>query len=196
MEISKLQSNGLLIKTKNANLAINPFDAKGKVSSEAAGCDFALSSNPFQEKERIAGEKRIFSWPGEYEVKGVAVHAFPIAEADPAVQPDLLYVVYSDSFKFCYLPKLKKELHSDLIEKIGDIDLLIFPAEGDQKIWQETIEEIEPKAILPLATDDNPTAADQLITKLGLAKSEPAAKLTFKSKSDFSSDKMGLFLLT
>lgn len=198
MEISKLLDQGLLIKTKNANLAINPFDAKGKIGSEATGCDFALESSPFQEKERLTGENRIFSWPGEYEVKGVAVHSFPIAEADssPDKQPDLLFVVYAEQFKFCYLPKLKQELHSDLIEKIGDVDLLIFPAEGDEKVWLETLEEIEPKAILPLASPDNPGAVDLFITKLGLQKSEPSAKLNFKSKSDFGAEKMGLFLLS
>jgi len=196
MEISKLHDQGLLIKTKNASLAINPFDAKGKIQSEATGCDFALATDPFQETNRIKGENRVFSWPGEYEVKGVAVHSFPIAEVDPAKQPHLLFVVYGEQFKFCFLPALQKELHSDLIEKIGDVDLLIFPAGGDEKIWQATIEEIEPKAILPLATDDNPHAADQFITKLGLQKGEAMAKITLKSKADFSNEKMSVLQLS
>lgn len=195
MEISKLQENGLLIKTKNASLAVNPFLSKGKISPEAAGCDLALASEPFQEKERLTGENRIFSWPGEYEVKGVAIHSFPIAEADLENQPELLFVVYTEQFKICFLPKLKKELHSDLIEKIGDVDLLVFTLNGDEKVWLETLEEIEPKAILPLAPADNPEALDLFITKLGLQKSDPQAKLTFKSKSDFGVEKMGVFLL-
>ncbi len=196
MEISKLQENGLLFRTRNADFVINPFDAGDKIISAASGCDFALSSIPFQEVQRLTGENRILSWPGEYEVKGVAVHAYPISDIDPASHPDLLFVIFSEQFKLCYLPALKAELHSDLIEKIGDVDLLIFPVTGDEKVWQGTLEEIEPKAILPMPSSENPSALGSLITKLGLAAVEPSQKLNFKGKSDFGTEKMGLFLLS
>lgn len=192
MEITKISDQGILIKTKNATLAINAIDAKGKLLTEAASCDFAISTAPFQGIDKLNDGKRLFSWPGEYEFKGVALYAFPVSEADPAEQPDLLYVIYAEQFAICFLPKLKKELHSDLIEKIGDIDLLILPADGDMKICQSTLEEIEPKSILPVGEIDTAT---HFSGKLGLTAVEASNKLNIKSKADFSNDKMGLFLL-
>ncbi|MCC6643450.1 hypothetical protein IT411_01760, partial [Candidatus Peregrinibacteria bacterium] len=84
---------------------------------------------------------------------------------------------------------------SDLIEKIGDIDLLIFPNSGDEKVWQPTIEEIEPKAVLPLEVDGGNLSIDALFSKIGLVKPEAEDKISLKSKSDLRSDQMGVFLL-
>ena len=197
MEISKLKEKGLQLKTKLATLVIDCFqDDTEKLCTEAEKADFGLSSKPFAKNERLDVDKRIFSWPGEYEVKGIAVHSHPVSEVIDKVTPPLLFVIYTEQFKVCYLPVLTKEIHSDLIEKIGDVDLLIFTVAGDEKILQATLEEIEPKAILPLPSAANPLATDLFIQKLGIEKREPVEKLQFKSKSDISSEKMVAFLLS
>lgn len=195
MEITKLPDQGILIKTKLATLAIDCFTQAEKLSPGAEKADFALSSRPFLKLEKLAAENRVFSWPGEYEVKGVAVNAQVLGEIKPGEPQSLLFVVHSEPFSFCYLPELKKELHSDLIEKIGDIDLLIFTVSGDEKILVSTLEEIEPKAILPLSSPENPLAVDLLIQKLGLEKSPDSAKIVFKTKSDFNTEKMAVYSL-
>jgi len=69
-------------------------------------------------------------------------------------------------------------------------------AETDEKVLRATIEEIEPKAILPVSANGNSTEEDHLITKLGLTKSEAQNKLNIKSKSDLRSDQMGAYLLS
>jgi hypothetical protein len=190
MEITRLSDSGLSLKTKQANFAL--ISNTSKSSNFDSNLDFVLATDLFQEVEKFGQESRLFSWPGEYEVKSVAVHAI-IAEEEGK---SLLFVIYADDFKICVLPKLKQELHSDLIEKIGDVDLLIVNAETDEKVLRATIEEIEPKAILPVSANANSTEEDHLITKLGLTKSEAQNKLNIKSKSDLRSDQMGAYLLS
>ena len=195
MEISKLKDGGLIFKTKDANFAIDPAMKGEKMSADALSTDFALSSEPNLETQLYGEKARLFSWPGEYEVKGIAVHAHPVAANDKKTQNPLLFVVYTDSAKICYLPELKEEMHSDLIEKIGDVDLLVFPASGNDKVWHATIEEIEPKGILPITTSDSSVSIDAFLSKLGQAKPEASDKVSLKNKSDLRSDQASVFLL-
>jgi len=194
MEVSKLKDQGLLFKDKNANFVLNPLLKDGKLSADAVSSDFALSSEPEQDIQTY-GEGRFFSWPGEYEVKGVAIHAHSIAANDKKSTSPLLFLIYTETAKICYLPELKEELHSDLIEKIGDVDLLIFPATGSDKVWHSTIEEIEPKAILPLLGGDKDISIDAFLAKLGITKPAEENKVVIKAKGELRSDQLAVFLL-
>lgn len=195
MEVTKLKDQGLLIKTKSANFVINPDLKGGKLPSDAANSDFALSTEPEIEMQTYGESSRLFSWPGEYEVKSIAIHAHPISPNDKKTANPILFVIYTDTAKICYIPEIKEELHSDLIEKIGDVDLLIFPAVGSDKIWHSTIEEIEPKAFLPLSVGDKGVSMDAFLSKIGLTKPAEESKISVKSKSELRSDQIGVFLL-
>ena len=196
MDIIKLKDGGLLLKTKGADIALDPLLKGTKLPADAASADFGLSTKPEAELQTYGESGRFFSWPGEYEVKGVAVHAHPVAENDQKTQNPLLFVIYSDFGKICYLPEIKAELHSDLIEAIGDVDLLVFPASGSDKIWHSTIEEIEPKAILPVTYPDSSISIDAFLSKLGQAKPEATDKVSIKNKSDLRIDQISIFLLS
>lgn len=189
MEITRLSGSGIQLKTKNANFAV--FSRVDKSTKLDQSLDFAISTQAFQEIEKFGEEARLFSWSGEYEVKSVAVHAVTAEEEEKT----LLFVIYADEFKLCVLPKLKKEIHSDLVEKIGDVDVLVFNTETEEKTIRSIIEEIEPKSVLPVSESGNSTEEDHLITKLGLPKSEATSKIVIKAKSDLRSDQMGVFLL-
>jgi hypothetical protein len=195
MDISKLKDQGLLIKTKLGSLAVNPLLQGSKIPADVTGCDFILSSRPELETEKFGDNKRLFSWPGEYEIKGIAIHAKPIDVYTNDEKSSLLFVIYSEDEKICYIPEIKKELTSDLIEGIGDVDLLIFPVKGDMKIWESTVEEIEPKAILPLTVAEDGFSVDAFLAKIGLVKPAEQEKLSIKSKSDLPSEQMSVFLL-
>ncbi len=195
MEISKLKQGGLLFKAKNADFVIDPAINDGQPTAEAPSADFALSSTPALEAQNYHDQARLFSWPGEYEVKGVAVHAYPTAANDKNTQNPLLFIIYTDDSKICYIPEIKEELHSDLIEEIGGIDLLVFPAAGSDKVWHATLEEIEPKAILPIIDEKSTVSIDAFLAKIGLVKPEPLDKITLKNVSDLRSDQIVVFLL-
>lgn len=194
MEISKLKDQGVLLKTKNATVAIDPLLKDGSLPADAADCDFIISSTPEIAQDKYGDDKRIFSWPGEYEIKGVAVHARPTNGYDKEHKSNLLYVMYTDEGKICYLPALKKDISSEVMEAIGDIELLIFPAIGDEKLWNATLESIEPKAFLPLDVADG-MSLDALFARIGMPQPERTAKITVKNKNELSVEKMTAFLL-
>lgn len=194
MEISKLKSQGLLITGKTGSIALDPAVKDTNVSADSA--DFAIISEGALEFEKFSDEKRIFSHPGEFEVNGIAVHAFPVDEVTAKAVPPLLFVIYVDQMKVCYLPALRKELHSDLIEKIGDVDLLIFPNSGEEKVWQPTIEEIEPKSLLPLEVEGGNLSIDSILSKIGLTSTEAKDKISIKTKADLRSDQMAVYRLS
>lgn len=195
MEISKLKDQGLLIKTKSGNLAINPLLKDGKIPADAANCDFILSSRPEQEMDKFSKDKRIFSWPGEYEIKGIAVHSKPVAAYGHDSKAPLLFVIYTEEEKCCYLPEIQEPLSSELIENIGDVDVLIFPAVGDEKLWHSTIEAIEPKSMIPLFEDGGKVSVDSFLSKAGLTKPVAQEKIVIKSKSELEGEHMDVFLL-
>lgn len=196
MEISKLKDQGILIKIKDVKLAIDPDLKPEKLGEELESCDFILATSPELPKDSFGEGKRIFSWPGEYEVKGVAVHARPGNGYTNEHKSPLFYILYTEEGKVGYLPALEKEITSEMIESIGDIDLLIFPAANDEKFWNHTIEAIEPKAILPLEVSENGVSMDTLLSKIGVAKPEAQAKVIIKNKSDLKEDSMTAFLLS
>lgn len=196
MEITKLKDQGILIKIKDVKLAIDPDLNSAKLTEEAEACDFILSTSPELPKDIFGEGKRIFSWPGEYEVKGVAVHARPGNGYNNEHKSPLFYVLYTEEGKIGYLPSLEKEITSEMIESIGDIDLLIFPAANDEKFWNHTIEAIEPKAILPLEVSENGISMDALLSKIGVNKPEAQTKIVIKGKSDLKEDSMTAFLLS
>lgn len=189
MEITRLPGSGLRIDTKTAS-----FDVVHSIKNAkfAPDLDFALSIEPFQDKDKISQKARVFSWPGEYEVKSVAVHGFMTDEEAKA----LFFVVYGVDFKLCILPLLTKELHSDLVEKIGDVDMLIMNAGTDEKIIRNVIEEIGPKSILPFSLTGNAAEETHIITKLGLTPTETQSKISIKTKNDLKADQMGVYMLS
>lgn len=193
MDISKLKSQGLLVSGKAGSVAIDPEIKKDTVAADSA--DFAITSAGALEFEKFSGEKRIFSHPGEFEVNGIAVHALPVDEVTAKAVPPLLFIIYVDQIKICYLPAISKELHSDLIEKIGDVDILIFPNSGEEKIWQSTIEEIEPKSLFPIEIDGGNLSIDSLLSKIGQTSSEAKDKISIKTKADLRSDQMAIYRL-
>lgn len=194
MEITKLKDQGLLLKTKNATVAIDPLLKDGSIPADAAACDFIISSTPEIAMDKYGETQRIFSWPGEYEIKGVAVHARPTNGYDNEHKSNLLYVIYADEGKIGYLPAVKKEISSEVMEAIGDLELLIFPAIGDEKLLNATLESIEPKAFLPLEVEGG-VSMDVLFARIGIPMPEKTAKISVKSKSDLSPEKMTAFLL-
>jgi len=195
MEISKLKDQGILVKTKSGTLAINPLLKDGKAPADINGCDFILSCQPEIGQERFGEGKRVFSWPGEYEIKGIAVHARPVDTYDKEHKSQLLFIIYTDDEKCCYIPEIQNKLSSETVETIGDVDLLIFPAHGDEKLWHSTIEEVEPRAILPLFGKESTISVESFLTKAGLAKPLEQEKVTIKSKGALEGDHMSVFLL-
>ncbi|MGL5830831.1 MAG: MBL fold metallo-hydrolase [Candidatus Altimarinota bacterium] len=196
MEISLLSDQGLFIQGKDGSFAINPFDQKDQFDLAGKKPDFILSGQPLREISEL-DEKgpRLFSWPGEMEMKGIAVASnFQFADKQPE-KNSLCFIIHIDKLRVCYLGEIKDAIHSDLVEKIGDVDLLIFPMGNNDKFIHDLVEEVEPKAILPLNSSTQPVSHHAFFSKLGLNTPEISKSIKLNSKSDLGAEKIEVFLL-
>jgi hypothetical protein len=192
MEISLLSDRGLYFQGKDGTFAINPFDQKGQLDFAGKKPDFLLVGEKLKEiPELEENNPRLFSWPGEMEMKGIAVEAhlqYPEHSA-------LCFIIHLDHLRICYLSEIKEAIHSDLVEKIGDIDLLIFPMGNQDKYIHDLIEEVEPKAILPLNSAAEPVSHHAFFSKIGLTTPDISKSIKLTSKSDLGVGKIDVFLL-
>jgi len=140
----------------------------------------------------------VIAGPGEYEVKGIQITGWPIghASAGQTGKPrsdDMLRSIFkikTDDLSVGLLGHLAEFNDPEILEELGDIDILIVPAGGAPYISQEAaaklIRQIEPKLVIPSffkiaglkrKSDD---VAD-FLKQLGL-KGEAVEKISVKKK--------------
>lgn len=156
----------------------------------------------------VSGEVRAITWPGEYEVKGMAItaHMVPYSkEGTPKKEgKGLFFVIDADNIKICFLGDIGNELSDELIESIGDVDILIVPVGGhnttDAKQAHLLIEEIEPRAVIPMhyATEGIKADLDDIepfMKELGSAAPESKDKFSIGNRHDLDEEKMEIIIL-
>jgi L-ascorbate metabolism protein UlaG (beta-lactamase superfamily) len=158
--------------------------------------------------------------PGEYEIKGVyirgidsnfgkvvtepvekeetsprktAVKASAKAPADKmAAEGSVIYTIEAEEMKLCHLGNLKEaELTQGQVEKIGNIDILMFPVGDGAKIGAKEalriVSQIEPSIAIPMNYEIPKLKLDagdlkEFLKAAGLGAVEPLPKLTIKKK--------------
>jgi L-ascorbate metabolism protein UlaG (beta-lactamase superfamily) len=154
------------IKGKNGTLVIDPYDRNAaglklpKLHADivAANSDFPLHYNV----KEYGNEVRIFDWPGEYESKNIIVQGI-LAYDRPrekeegkqdTAQRVIVFAIQIDGFKICHLSNLGHKLTPEILEAIGDVDILLIPIGGggclDAKKAHEVIEQLEPRIVIPM----------------------------------------------
>jgi L-ascorbate metabolism protein UlaG (beta-lactamase superfamily) len=107
--------------------------------------------------QAITGEFKVIKGPGEYELKETFITG--IATWHDAVQGQKLgkntvYLLEMDSITLCHLGDLGHLPDSELIEDMGDIDVLFLPVGGVSTIGGSTAAEIvrrlTPKVAIPM----------------------------------------------
>lgn len=89
-----------------------------------------------------------FFGPGEYERKGIFVEGIlPDGEST-------IFVIHTEEMSVCFLGKISKQLSSDAVKSLGDIDLLFVPF-GDENTLkpndaEKTIATIDPRIVIPI----------------------------------------------
>lgn len=111
----------------------------------------------------VEGEPHIFDWPGEYEAGGVmlvgleAFHFKKSEEADEkavARGKTIIFHIDLDDLRICHLGDLGHKLTDEMVETIGDVDILLIPVGGgstiDHKTAHQVIEQIDPRIVIPM----------------------------------------------
>ena len=187
MEISFLGLSCFLIKTlgekgKEVELLIDPFFEDFKKQPSSLEANILLLS---QEKTAsgVKGSPFLIQRPGEYEIKGVFIQGIEAGE-------NTLYLIESEGITLCHLNSFaKRELDSELLEKMGNIDILMVPVGGalGPEGAADIVSQIEPKIVIPMEYQipNLKTKRGKLkdfLKVLGIEKAEALKKLKIKRK--------------
>ena len=116
------------------------------------------------------------SWPGEYDYGGVAVRGIGHGEGDR-----VSYVVEVDDIRCVFLSSPLEEPSDYMLELLGDVDILFLPAD-DAKLAQKIIDQLDPRALVPLQTKDKETFSE-LLDKCGAQGKGAESELKIKGRS-------------
>ena len=109
---------------------------------KAPSADLVFLSAP----QEVPEEGKI-SWPGEYDIEGIAIHG--IAHNDGA---QVSYVIEYEGTRSAFLSSPLHDWTDLELEKLGNIDVLVVPSD-DAKIVQKLVDEVDPRVLFPIETD-------------------------------------------
>jgi L-ascorbate metabolism protein UlaG (beta-lactamase superfamily) len=178
MEITYLGHSSFKIKTKTATVITDPFDPKmvGLKYSGVEGEIVTVSHNHGDHNaiDRVSGIKKVVDGPGEYEISGVSIMGFKTFHDDKGGAErgeNTVFVIEAEGLRIVHLGDIGHAIPDELLEEIGDIDILMIPVGGfytiGPKVAIEIITKAEPYFVLPMhykTADLSPTLAEKLST--------------------------------
>ena len=99
--------------------------------------DLLLMSTP----EETPADEAI-SWPGEYDVSGIAIRGVGHNEGQ-----QVSYLATIDGTRCAFVSSPMHEWTDQEIESLGDVDVLVVPAEDGKKV-QTIIDEVDPRVVI------------------------------------------------
>lgn len=191
MDITLHGDSCFRIKGKKTVIVTNPDkDAKNLKG------DLIISSLKKAEMGAVEGAKRVFNLPGEYEAMNVPIVGIrswtktqPKEQEEPAGDPSIIFYFSVDNVKFCHLGAVGHILTSDMINKIGDVDILMIDTSTTSNLTAkqalEIIEAIDPKAIISMGQEGE----SEMLQELGGEKVDAEDKYSLKNVSELPNDK-------
>lgn len=161
MDITYLGHSSFKIKTKSATVVTDPFDSVmvGLKYSAVEGDIVTVSHdhNDHNAVEKVAGAKKVFTGPGEYEIMGISIIGFPSfhdSEKGQKRGKNTIFVIEADGLRLAHLGDLGYTLSEDMVGQIGDIDILFVPCGGEYTIGPKeaatVVSQIDPFFVIPM----------------------------------------------
>ncbi len=194
------------IKTRDGLAVINPYNEEIGLKLPNIKANVVLTSDEkdagMNNVAAIGGEPKVLSWPGEYEVAGIAITAQELNN-DPKLASSMVFTLDADGLKVCYLTNLSTPLSDEFVENIGEVDVLLVPVSGDSTGYKEAhaaIEEIEPRAVVPVKFQTSGEKVkldtiDNFAKQAGIANLQPKDKFVLSAKTELSEEKTEFMIL-
>ncbi len=194
-------------KNNQVSIVIDPFDEAIGLRVPRLEANILLITHSHHDHNNIravspsAGSGQspvLISGPGEYEVKEVFIQGIPSFHDSSLGKErgqNTIYTIEAEGIRLCHLGDFgQKELTSEQIEKIGQVNILMIPIGGIYTISaKETVRimsQIEPSIIIPMHYQIPKLklkldGLDKFLKIMGIKKIEPLAKLSIKKKDIF-----------
>jgi len=165
MDITYLGHSSFLLKGKRGTVVMDPYQASVGFKLPAVSADLVTISHQHADhnaaKEVNPSARRdkpfLITEPGEYEVAGISVfgvESFHDASKGTEHGKNTIFRVLLDDILVCHLGDLGHELTNEMIENIGQVDVLLCPVGGhftiDAAQAVKTIQQLEPAYAIPM----------------------------------------------
>ena len=156
--------------------------------------------------EGIAGEPKLVTGPGEYEISGVliiGITTFHDQERGSKRGKNTAYLMQIDEVSVCHLGDLGHVLTAEHVEELGNVDVLLLPVGGVSTInatmAAEVVRRLEPKVVIPMhyqteVLNRTLEPVDRFLKEIGAKQDNPQPKLSI-SKSGLP-DSTQVYLLS
>lgn len=187
----KIQSGELVI-------VIDPFSKEIGLTPPRFRSDLVLITHGHYDHsnaESLTGDPLVISGPGEYEAKGTYIkgaETFHDAAQGSIRGLNTAYVIQLEDLCLAHLGDFgEKEIRSETLETLGDVDILMIPVGGtytiDGEKAAEIVKQIEPRIVIPMhykipLLKISLSGAENFLKELGAADKEPQEKLVVKKK--------------
>lgn len=193
MEITWLGHSCFRIKGKEAIVITDPCHPSlgyslGKLQADIVTLSHFHPGHCYT--EAITSQFKEIKGPGEYELKGTfitGIATFHDADRGEKLGKNTVYLVEMEGMTLCHLGDIGHLPASELIEAIGDIDVLFLPVGGvstiDGSTAAEIVRHLTPKTVIPmhyktpaLVRDLEPV--DKFLKELGVKETVSQPKLS------------------
>ena len=191
MEITFLGYSCFRLRGKEVTVVTDPYQAPPGRQALKAQADIVTVSHDHPGHNNaaiVAGEPRVLSGPGEYEIRGVlitGVATFHDAEGGKAHGRNTVYVLQMDDLRLCHLGDLGHVLSTEQVDEIGTVDVLFVPARGsvlEPAKAAEVVSQIEPSVIIPMhydgVGDEGIAQIEKFCHEMGLRQITPQPRLS------------------
>jgi L-ascorbate metabolism protein UlaG (beta-lactamase superfamily) len=200
MDITWHGNTCLTFKGKSATVVTNPEKSiksplKGRVILSSLGEEADLAE--------VKDMEKTFNWPGEYEVAEIPIvglSAWTRSRTQEEEKEDneggrtIVFMFEIDKVKVCHLGGLGHKLTSEMLDEIGDVDVLCVPVGEDSNMKGKTeqiIDQIDPRIIILMGNSNPASYAKEANAKL----EEETDKLTIGSTASMPEDKTLFYAL-
>jgi len=191
-------------------IVIDPFSPEIGLRFPKLEADIVLITHQHSDHNNakgVNGNSFLIEGSGEYEIKEIFVQGISAFHDDSLGKErgsSTIFTIEAEDLRLCHLGDLgQKELTSEQLEKIGEVDILMIPVGGTYTISAKEavkiMSQIEPKIIIPMhyslpKLKYKLEGADKLLKIMGIKKIESLNKLTIKKK-DLSEEEAKIILL-
>ena len=198
MDITWLGHSCFIIKGKGTTVITDPCHPAFGYHLGEPGADIITLSHPHLGHnyiEGLANNPQQIKGPGEYEVKGTfitGIATFHDNSKGSLKGKNTIYVIEMDGVTLCHLGDLGHALSPQLIEELGDIDILFLPVGEISTISIDValdiIRQLYPKIVIPMHYSTEVSTGklepvDKFLNKMGVKETEAKPKLSITSLS-------------
>jgi L-ascorbate metabolism protein UlaG (beta-lactamase superfamily) len=197
------------IVENNITITTDPVESFTGLSAPRFKTDIVLRTimnplSPEDDKPVASSEDgtTVLAGPGEYEAKGIHITGWPLMKSSGKDTLRSIFRIKTDDLTVGLLGHLAEFNEPEILEELGDVDILIIPGGGAPFITQEAaaklVRQIEPRVVIPCffkvpGLKRKSEDVTEFLKELGL-KAEPTEKFSIKKKE--LGEKMQAVVLT